>query len=96
MMCMLDMVTLPPKHEPKFSSHVSGKSQHLKFNLFCFLIFLLVGLKVACMSNFSFVGFLEVAVLWLEKNKTTGNSVELEASLAPDEAGVWAVAKADQ
>ena len=45
------------------------------------------------MPNFSFLGPLEVVVLWL---KTTKNSVELEASLAPAEAEVGAVAKADQ
>ena len=64
-----------------------------------FLIFLLVGLKEACMPNFSFLGCLEVVVLWLETNKTTENkknSVELEATLAPAEAEVGAVAKADQ
>ena len=63
------------------------------------LIFLLVGLKEASMPNFSFLGCLEVEVLWLETNKTTrqdNNSVELEASLAPAEAEVGAVAKADQ
>ena len=51
------------------------------------------------MPNFSFLGCLEVLVLWLEtNNKTTrqDNSVELEASLAPAEAEVGAVAKADQ
>ena len=51
------------------------------------------------MPNFSFLGCLEVEVLWLETNKTTrqdNNSVELEASLAPAEAEVGAVAKADQ
>ena len=63
-----------------------------------FLIFLLVGLKEACMLNFSFLGYLEVVVLWLETNKKqdNNNSVELEASLAPAEAEVGAVAKADQ
>ena len=59
-----------------------------------FLIFLLVGLKEACMPNFSFLGCLEVLVLWLETK--TKNSVELEASLAPAEVEVGAVAKADQ
>ena len=50
------------------------------------------------MPNFSFLGCLEVVVLWLETNKTTrhNNSVELEAFLAPAEAEVGAVAKADQ
>ena len=64
----------------------------------CFLIFFLVGLKEAWMPNFSFLGCLEVVVLWLETNKTTKttNSVELEASLAPAEAEVGAEAKADQ
>ena len=64
-----------------------------------FLIFLLVGLKEACMPNFSFLGCLEVVVLWLEtktKNNKKQNSVELEATLAPAEAEVGAVAKADQ
>ena len=32
-----------------------------------FMIFILVGLKEACMSNFSCIGCLEVAVLWFEK-----------------------------
>ena len=51
------------------------------------------------MPNFNFLGCLEVEVLWLEDNKKEQQkdiSVELEASLAPDEAEVGAVAKADQ
>ena len=49
------------------------------------------------MPNFSFLGCLEVVVLWLEKQEqNNSNSVELEASLAPAEVEVWAVAKADQ
>ena len=66
--------------------------------LIFFLIVLLVELKEACMPNFGFLGFLEGVVLWLETNKTRqqNNSVELEASLAPSEAEVGAVAKADQ
>ena len=50
------------------------------------------------MPNFSFLVCLEVVVLWLETNKKqqTTNSVELEATLAPAEAEVGAVAKADQ
>ena len=51
------------------------------------------------MPNFSFPGCLEVVVLWLETNKkqqTKQNSVELEATLAPAEAEVGAVAKAYQ
>ena len=49
------------------------------------------------MPNFSFLVCLEVVVLWLETTKTKQqNSVELEASLAPAEAEVGAVAKADQ
>ena len=50
------------------------------------------------MPNCSFLVCLEVVVLWLEtKTKTTTkNSVELEATLAPTEAEVGAVAKADQ
>ena len=51
------------------------------------------------MPNFSFLGCLEEAVLWLEdnKNKTKQNNlVELVASLAPAKAEVGAVAKADQ
>ena len=66
------------------------------------LIFLLVGLKEACMPNFSFLGCLEVVVLWLETNnkktkkQQNNNSVELEASLGPADAEVGAVAKADQ
>ena len=51
------------------------------------------------MPNFSFLGCLEVEVLWLEDNKKEQQkdiSVELEASLAPAEAGVGAEAKADQ
>ena len=50
------------------------------------------------MPNFSFLGCLEVEVLWLETNnkKQQDNSVELEASLAPAEAEVGPVAKADQ
>ena len=56
-----------------------------------------VGLKEASMPNFSFLGCLEVVVLWLETNKTTTtNLVKLEASLAPAEAEVGAEAKADQ
>jgi hypothetical protein len=46
------------------------------------------------MPNFSFLGCLEVEVLWLETKQD--NSVELEASLAPAEAEVGAEAKADQ
>jgi hypothetical protein len=65
-----------------------------------FLIFLLIGLTEASMPNFSFLGCLEVVVLWLEANKkqdkTTKNSVELEATLAPAKAEVGAEAKADQ
>ena len=63
-----------------------------------FLIFLLVGLKEACMPNFSFLGCLEVVVLWLETKtrQQKKNSAELEATLAPAEAEVGAVAKADQ
>jgi hypothetical protein len=34
-----------------------------------FFIFHLVGLKEACMPNFSFLGFLEVVVLWLDTKK---------------------------
>ena len=58
----------------------------------------MVWLKEASMPNFSFLGCLEVEVLWLEDNKKTKtkNSVELEASLAPAEAEVGAVTKADQ
>ena len=49
------------------------------------------------MPNFSFIGCLEVVVLWLETNNNKKqNLVELEASLAPAEAEVGAVAKADQ
>ena len=50
------------------------------------------------MPNFSFLGCLEVPVLWLEDNKKRqqNNSVELVASLAPAKADVGAVAKADQ
>ena len=49
------------------------------------------------MPNFSFLVCLEVVVLWLETTKTKQqNSVELEASLAPAEAEVGALAKADQ
>ena len=48
------------------------------------------------MPNFSFLGCLEGVVLWLETNKKQDNYVELEASLAPAEAEVGAVAKADQ
>jgi hypothetical protein len=50
------------------------------------------------MPNFSFLGCLEVAVLWLEDNKKRqqNNSVELVATLAPAKAEVGAVAKADQ
>ena len=50
------------------------------------------------MPNFSFLGCLEVVVLWLEKQKTKKQkkSVNLEAFLAPAEAEVGAVAKADQ
>ena len=50
------------------------------------------------MPNFSFLGCLEVAVLWLEDNKKTrqDNLVELVASLAPAKAEVGAVAEADQ
>ena len=51
------------------------------------------------MPNFSFLGCLEVELLWLEDNKQKtkkDNSVELEASLAPAEAEVGAVSKADQ
>ena len=49
------------------------------------------------MPNFSFLVCLEVVVLWLETTKTKQqNFVELEASLAPAEAEVGAVAKADQ
>ena len=49
------------------------------------------------MPNFSFLGCLEVAVLWLEDNKNKNNNlVELVASLAPAKAEVGAVAKADQ
>ena len=50
------------------------------------------------MPNFSFLVCLEVVVLWLETTKTKQqqNSVELEASLAPDEAEIGAVAKVDQ
>ena len=60
------------------------------------LIFLLVGLKEASMPNFSFLGCLEVAVLWLEKQQQDNNSVQVEASLAPAKTEVGAVAKADQ
>ena len=61
---------------------------------FFFLIFLLVGLKEACMPNFSFLGCLEVVVICLYKQKKERrkNSVELEASLAPAEAEVGAEA----
>ena len=45
------------------------------------------------MPNFSFQGCLEVEVWWLENNK---NKLGLEASLAPAEAEVGAVAKVDQ
>ena len=55
------------------------------------------------MPNFSFIGCLEIVVLWLEKQKRTKlknrerkNSLELEASLAPAEDEVGAVAKGDQ
>ena len=51
------------------------------------------------MPNFSFLVCLEVVVLWLEtkkKQQKTTNSVKLEASLAPAEAEVGALAKADQ
>ena len=50
------------------------------------------------MPNFSFLACLELEVLWLEDNKqiTNKKSVELEASVAPAEAKVWAAAKADQ
>ena len=50
------------------------------------------------MPNFSFLGWLEVEVLWLENKKTKkqDSSVKLEASLAPAGAEVGAVAKADQ
>ena len=49
------------------------------------------------MPNFSFLVCLEVVVLWLETTKTKQqNLVELEASLAPAEAEVGVVAKADQ
>ena len=48
------------------------------------------------MPNFSFLACLEAVVLWLENNKITKNSVELEAFLAPAQAEVGAVAKADQ
>ena len=50
------------------------------------------------MPNFSFLGCLEVAVLWLEDNKNNNNNnlIELVASLAPAKAEVGAVAKADQ
>ena len=51
------------------------------------------------MPNISFLVCLEVVVLWLETTTTKTkqqNSVELEASLAPAEAEVGAVAKADQ
>ena len=52
------------------------------------------------MPNFSFLVCLEVVVLWLETKKQNkkqqDNSVELEATLAPAEAEVGAVAKADQ
>ena len=63
-----------------------------------FLFIFLVGLKQDCTPNFSLLGCLEVVVLCLETNNKTKqyNSVELEASLAPAEAEVWAVAKADQ
>ena len=47
------------------------------------------------MPNFSFSVCLEVVVLWLEKQQQQ-NSVILEASLAPAEAEVGAVAMADQ
>ena len=43
------------------------------------------------MPNFSFLGCLEVVVLFLETNNK-----KLEASLAPVEAEVGVVAKADQ
>ena len=50
------------------------------------------------MPNLSFLGCLEVVVLWLEtkKQQQQKNSVELEASLAPAEAEVGALAKAGQ
>ena len=49
------------------------------------------------MPNFSFLVCLELEVLWLERTtQTKNNSVKLEASLAPAEAEVGAVAMADQ
>ena len=51
------------------------------------------------MSNCSFLGCMEVVVLWLEtttKQNKKDNLVELEASLAPAKAEVGALAKADQ
>jgi hypothetical protein len=48
------------------------------------------------MPNFSFLGCLEVVVLWLETKTRPQDSVELEASLAPAEAEVGDLAKADQ
>ena len=65
---------------------------------FWLLIFLLVGLKEACMSNVSFLGCLEVSVYgWRNNNNNkTENSVELEASVASAEAEVGVLPKADQ
>ena len=48
------------------------------------------------MPNFSFLGFLEVVVLRLETKQQNKTQLELEASLAPAEFEVGAVAKADQ
>ena len=46
-----------------------------------FLIFLLVGLKEACMPNFSFLGCLEVVVLWLEKQQVKAGKLIVKVAI---------------
>jgi hypothetical protein len=59
---------------------------------YSFLIFLLVGLKEACIPNFSFLGCLEVVDLWLEKKRKEKKNLGVIRgfpSLSPAKAEVY-------
>ena len=45
-------------------------------------------LKEACMSNFSFVGCMEVAVLWLEKQQVEVAIMNVKAGILHDNAAI--------
>ena len=64
--------------------------------LLLFFIFLLVELKIGLHTEVQFPRLPRSGCSMVGDKKTTTKSVELEASLAPAEAEVGAVAKADQ